>query len=309
MHGLRSPLLVLGEANRDELQWGAAHDVTFSLNDLEAFERWRSLGVPVRFHCNVDTGMGRLGLSPVETARLAQELAEVRDLSCAGVYTHFACADHPGTSSIDTQHRGFEQALQAFARSGIDPGLVHCANSAALLQFPDKHYPGVRAGIMLYGCKPDPRQEFGAELAPVASLKGRVVKIKHVPAGTTVSYGWNYTAPENTTIATIALGYGQGLPRLLTGSGEILIGAERYRIAGNVTMDYVMIDAGAEPRFEVGAEAVAIGSQGEEHITADDIACRCGTIGYEVLCNLGTDIERRYYFEGKLYARQDGISI
>lgn len=307
--GLRSPLLVLGEADEEELHWGVEHDVAFSLNELEVFEQWRKRGTIVRFHCNIDTGMGRLGLTPAEMAVLAEGLAEAPDLTCTGVYTHFACADEPGTVSVDQQLRHFEDSLRVLAEHGIEPPIVHSANSAALLQFPHKRYSAARAGIMLYGSKPDPVQEFGSELSPVASLKGRVVKIKHVPAGTNVSYGWNYTTNQETTIATIALGYGHGLPRFLSGSGEVLIGGERYRIAGNVTMDYIMVDAGPQPRFAVGAEAVALGTQGGQRITADDIALQGSTIGYEILCNLGTNVERRYYFEGKLYAQQSGTLL
>ena len=158
----------------------------------------------------------------------------------------------------------------------------------------------VRPGIALYGCKPDPGQDFALDLKPVLSLKSHVVKMKRVAAGTPISYGSTYVTSMETTIATIAMGYGQGLPRLLSNRGNVLIRGRRYRIAGRVTMDFIMIDAGANPDMSVGDEAVALGSQGTENIHPDDVALLCNTIGYELLCNISSTIDRFYVLDGKI---------
>jgi alanine racemase len=186
-------------------------------------------------------------------------------------------------------------ARHEFKTAGLSPHIIHCSNSAAIARFPLEQTTHVRPGIALYGCNPDPGQDFTYDLRPVASLKARVVKIKRVPSGTPVSYGGQYVTSRETHIATIPIGYAHGLPRMLGSRGGcVLIGGKRYGIAGRVTMDYVMVDAGAEPEFGVGDEAVAMGCQGSECIGADEIARRCGTIGYEILCGLNRRIDRYY---------------
>jgi alanine racemase len=166
-----------------------------------------------------------------------------------------------------------------------------------------------RPGIALYGCRPDPKQAFPLDLRPVVSLKSRVVKMKKVPAGTPVSYGGRYVTAAETVIATIALGYGDGLPRSLGNRGEVLIGGRRFRIAGTVTMDYLMVDAGPVPSMSVGDEAVAMGTQGNEHISPDDVALIDGTIAYEIMCGLSASIDRVYVSGGSIIRREKGRAL
>ncbi len=163
-----------------------------------------------------------------------------------------------------------------------------------------------RPGITLYGCKPDPAQEFPLALRPVAALKAAVAKIKKVPSLTSISYGSRYLTTRETFIATIPLGYGIGLPRKLTGSGSVLIGGRRYAIAGTVTMDYIMADIGPDADIRVGDEAVAIGCQGSVRITPDDVALQCGTIAYEILCGLSSKLDRYYILRGEVVEHLQG---
>jgi alanine racemase len=156
----------------------------------------------------------------------------------------------------------------------------------------------IRPGIVLYGCKPNPVQEITLDLKPVLALKARIVKLKQVPALTPVSYGGTYVTTRKTTIATIALGYGQGLPRRLSNKGHVLINGRKYGIAGRVTMDYIMADVGCIPEMAVGDEVVAIGCQGTECITPDEVAAACDTIGYEILCAVSPLIDRLYILNG-----------
>jgi alanine racemase len=304
--GIKSPILVLGFAAEEELRFGADNDIIFALNDLNDIDRWKSYGVNVRFHVNIDTGMSRVGLLPSETSALIGAIKSTPDIRLDGVFTHMACADEPGTPTVDRQLEKFTACLGALRQAGMDPPRIHYGNSPTIIRFPVGGCTHVRPGITLYGCRPDPAQSFDIDLKPVASLMSRVVKMKRVAAGTAVSYCGNYVTPFETYIATIPLGYAHGLPRFLSGRGDVLIGGRRYRIAGNVTMDYIMVDAGIEPVIGVGDDVVAMGSQGSETITPDDIAVIGGTIGYEIICNLGTAIDRFYTLNGKIIHHDPG---
>jgi alanine racemase len=297
--GLKSPILIVGACGPDDIRWGAGADIRFALNDLADLDNWKSLGCPVLFHADIDTGMGRLGIAPSETPALISLLKSSPNLTCEGIYTHLANADSPDTGAISRQLANFRKVLNVLNENSIAPRHIHYGNSAAIMRYPLEECTMVRPGIALYGCKPDPGQDFILDLKPVISLKSHVVKMKRVPAGTSISYGSTYVTSMETTIATIALGYGQGLPRQLGNRGSVLIRGRRCRIAGRVTMDFIMIDAGADPDMSVGDEVVALGSQGTENIHPDDVARLCNTIGYEILCNISPTIDRFYVLDGK----------
>jgi alanine racemase len=305
--GIKSPILVLGFATEEELRFGADNDVVFALNDLSEVDRWKSCGVEICSHVNIDTGMSRVGLLPSEVDAFIGAVGAASNIRVDGVFTHMASADEPDTPTVGRQLERFSACLGKLRLAGINPAHVHYGNSPTAIRFPLKDCTLARIGIALYGCRPDPAQEFGIDLKPVASLMSRVVKMKRVPAGTAVSYCGNYVTPRETCIATIPLGYAHGLPRFLSGRGDVLIRGKRYPVAGNVTMDYIMVDAGDEPIIEVGDDVVAIGSQGGETITPDDVAVIGDTIGYEVICNLGTSIDRFYTLGGKVVYYDSGV--
>jgi alanine racemase len=307
-NGVTLPVLVLGECGKDELAWGAANNISFSLNDPADISSWSDSGVTVRFHVNVDTGMGRLGLLPQQLDVVISAVKSNPRLVCEGAYTHLACADVPGTDSVSVQLKRFREALDALRQHGISPQHIHYANSSAIMRFPvSPECTLVRPGITIYGCKPDPGQDFPLDLKSAVALKAHVAKIKRVPAGTPVSYGGRYVTSSDTNIATIPLGYGIGLPRPLTNKGAVLIGGQRYTIAGTVTMDYIMVDAGPRPRMRVGDEAIAIGYQGSEYISPDEVARLAGTIAYEILCGLSTKLDRYYIRNGTTIHHQPGF--
>ena len=304
--GITLPILVLGMATEEELRYGADNGVAFALNDLSEIDRWESYGVSVNFHINIDSGMSRMGLLPSEIDTLVNRLNTARGVRIGGAFTHMANADEPNTQTVARQLERFQSGVDNLRSGGHPPAHVHYGNTATFLRFPLSGCTLARPGIALYGCKPDPAQEFGIDLKPVASLISHVVKMKKLPGGTPVSYCGNYVTPADTWIATIPIGYAHGLPRYLNGKGSVLIGGSRYRIAGNITMDYIMVDAGATPSIAVGDEVVAIGTQGGETISPDDVAAIGNTIGYEVLCNLGTTIDRFYTLDGKVVHREPG---
>jgi len=305
--GINSPVLVLGFATEEELRFGADNSVIFALNDLSDIDRWKSYGINVRFHVNIDTGMSRVGLLPSEVDTLIDAVKSTPDISMDGVFTHMACADEPDTLTVGRQLEKFTRCIDTLRQAGINPPHIHYGNSPTTIRFPLDNCTLVRPGIALYGCKPDPAQKFDVDLKPVASLMSRVAKMKKVPAGTAVSYCGNYVTPCETWIATIPLGYAHGLPRFLSSKGDVLIRGKRYRIAGNVTMDYIMVDAGINPVIAVGDDVAAIGSQGNDVITPDDVAIIGKTIGYEVICNLGTSIDRFYTLNGKIIHHDPGV--
>lgn len=305
--GIASPLLVLGPCDARGLAWGATHNIVFSLNDLSDVGAWRSAAAAVRFHLNIDTGMGRLGIAPAETSEIIAELKKNQSLFCEGAYTHLASADVPGTDTVDRQLRRFADSVSLLKAGGISLTHIHYANSAGLMRFPlSPDCTLVRPGITLYGCRPDPSQQFPLNLKSVVTLKAPVVKMKRVAAGTPISYGGRYVTSTETNIATIPLGYGIGLPRGLTGKGSVLINGRRHAIAGTVTMDHIMADVGTSPAVSIGDEAVVIGCQGCECISPDEVALCCGTIAYEILCGLSERLDRYYIYKGAISDRVAG---
>lgn len=296
--GITGTLLVLGKPEAEEIDEGIAAGVVFTCNTPDDLHLWKESGKQLRFHCNIDTGMHRMGLLPGELPDLVDTLTATSRLRCEGLFTHMASADLPGTATVKSQYERFREAITLLKNSGIEPSCIHIANSATIFRHPLDGATHARPGIALYGCRPDPNQDFGITLEPVPALKGAVVSLRTVPAGSPVSYGGNHVTNHETTIATIGVGYAHGVPRYLSNRGSVLIGGKRYRIAGNVTMDYIMADIGNDTDCTPGDEAVIIGRQKNEVITPDDVAILGNTIGYEVLCNIGRALPRSYIREG-----------
>ncbi len=301
--GLSVPVLVLGSVPDSSIAWCAAHDVHAAINGIEDVPRMAAIGEPLEVHCNVDTGMGRLGVAPGEVAELCR-LLQGSSVRLSGMFTHFPCSDSPADRAVAQQVAVFEKCVAHVRAGGLDPRFVHCSNSGAVFGHP---WPAcathARPGIVLYGCSPDPTRPVEG-LRQVLSLKASVVRVRRVPADTPVSYGWTYRTNAETCIATVNAGYGQGVPRYLSNRGHMLVRGARFPIAGRVTMDYCMLDVGLGGEVQMGDEAVVIGSQGAEAITADQVAVLGGTIGYEVLCNAGARIPRAYLRDGGVAARQ-----
>ncbi|MBD3322888.1 MAG: alanine racemase, partial [Chitinivibrionales bacterium] len=298
-NGIHRPILVFGECDTGEIRWGAKNNIRFSLNDIRSIDKFTACDAPVKVHCNIDTGMGRLGIKLSELTELSEALFAHENLELEGLYTHLASADNPDTATVERQLELFAAARSHLGTAGISPVHIHVANSAGIIHHTIKDCTLVRPGISLYGCKPDPSVEFDIDLKPVAALKGHVIKVKKTPPGTPISYGGTYITREDTVIATVPVGYAHGLPRLLSNKGSVLINGKRFPIAGTVTMDSVMVDCGNSTDVTVGDEAVVMGYQGPACISPDEIAVQCGTIGYEILCGLSTAVDR-YILKNKV---------
>ncbi len=245
-------------------------------------------------HLKVDTGMHRVGAPPDEAVALARRVDERTELVLEGVLTHFAVADEPDDPYTSEQLARFHAVLADLDAAGLRPPLVHAANSAGLLAFPEAHFDLVRAGIAIYGIPPAPALAGRAALRPALSLKARVSHVKMLAAGERLSYGLRYRVERAADIATVPIGYADGVPRNLAAvGGEVVVGGRRHPVAGTVTMDQLMVDVG-DDEVAVGDEVVLIGRQGDAEVTAQEWAERLGTIAYEIVCGIGPRAPRSY---------------
>jgi alanine racemase len=239
--------------------------------------------------------MHRVGCDPADAVSVADAVAaHAGALRLQGVWTHLAMADEPADPFTQEQLRRFDDTLAALASAGHRPPLVHVANSAGALAHPGARRDLTRAGIAIYGISPGHGvDELTRELQPVLSLRARVSFVKRVAAGERISYGLRHAFERPTTVATVPIGYADGVARRLSGAGaHVLIGGRRCPIVGVVTMDQILVDVG-DAAVGVGDEVVLLGRQGDEAVRAEEWADLLGTIGYEVVCAIGKRIERR----------------
>jgi alanine racemase len=250
----------------------------------------------VKIHIKVDTGMHRVGVAPNEVVSLASFISSYESLTIEGVYTHFAVADDPSHAANAAQLSAFNSVLDGLSSRGFNPPLVHAANSAAALANEPSRFTMVRLGIAMYGLRPGPGvAELCAGLIPAMSIKARVSAVRWVEAGEAVSYGLVRPLTKGSLIATVPIGYADGVPRALGRTNvQVLLNGVPRSFAGTITMDQLMIDCESDSSVMVGDEVVLIGKQGEHSVTADDWATALDTIGYEIVCGISPRIFRRY---------------
>ena len=297
--GVRRPILIMGGATAEE--WGEvfSHRLTpvvyqpTQVLTLEKMAKKRNRKVKV--HIKIDSGMGRLGAPLVnEVMDLLGMLRRAPHLVVEGVMTHMAEDGLEDRAFTQHQIRLFQQAVHLFTREGIYIPLRHVANSALTIDLRQAHFNMVRPGIMLYGYLPSKNLAHPIDLRPVMTLKTRILQIKRVPKGTPISYGRTYTTERESLIATLPVGYADGLPRALSNKGQVLVRSRHAHIVGRICMDMTMVDLTEHGDVKVGEEVVLIGRQGQEVITADEIAEKTGTIAYEILCGMGPRVLRTY---------------
>ena len=298
--GIEVPVLVLSEQPIDQVGELVAHGLVataYSARFVDALadEARRHDVSGQEVHLKIDTGMNRVGCRPADATELAGRiLARSPHLMLGGVFTHLATADDDDPSETERQLDRFEGALSELRRAGVDPGLVHAANSAATIAHPRARYDMVRVGIAMYGIAPAVTMtEQCTELRPALSLRSKVSHVKRVAAGDGVSYGLRHRFERPTTVATVPIGYADGIPRRSgVDGGTVLIGGVRRSIVGVVTMDQLMVDCG-DDTVRVDDEVVLIGRQGDDEITANEWGSVTGTIGYEIVCGLSRRLARR----------------
>jgi alanine racemase len=287
--GIAAPVLIMAYTPAAAVSEAVAHDCAFSVSTLDVAQAASRaacmLQKPAQVHIKIDTGMSRLGVLTHQAAPLIAAVRALPGIHLAGLFTHFSCAD---SDEAYTQH----QLTQFVAVLNALPGslskhnqlTIHAANSAGTLAFSAAHFNMVRCGIALYGLTPF-KTGWGnsaAPLKPVLSWKAQVALVKTVPAGTPVSYGNTYVCETERTIAVVPVGYADGFRRTPNHFGEVLVRGQRAALVGRVCMDQCMIDVTTIPDVSIGDEVVIIGEQGDERISAEDVAARLGTLNYEV---------------------------
>jgi alanine racemase len=250
-------------------------------------------GVVTPVHLKIDTGMSRFGVPADEAVTYAQALQAMPSLRLAGAFTHFSSADEPDQSITQEQALRFRSTLQALAQAGVSVPLRHAANSAATLSSPEFHFDMVRVGIALYGVCPGDWLPLRTQLYPALSLKSRVAFVRTLTPGASVGYGRTYTAESTTRAALASIGYADGVRRLLSNVGEVLIREKRARILGRVSMDQIVVDAGSCGAHE-GDEVVLIGKQGDAEIRVEEVAAWALTVSYEILTGISARVPRLY---------------
>jgi len=253
-----------------------------------------SRGVRARYHLKIDTGMNRIGVAAGDAPAFAAALTEFSALTLEGVFTHFATADVPGDWDFENQLTRFSAVLDRMRKEGIDPGIVHAANSSATILRPDSHFDMVRCGISIYGLHPSSATRELVDLTPAMSVRARVTLVKRIGMGEGVSYGLTWRAAAPTTVATLPLGYADGVHRVLSNSMSVLVKGERCPQIGRICMDQLMVEIARGVDVREGDEAVIIGTQGAASITLDELAGLAGTINYELACALGMRMPRVY---------------
>ena len=318
--GIETPVLVLGYTPADKAGTLSRENISqcvYSLEYARDLSRFaQEAGVEVNIHLKIDTGMSRLGFYYQDISRDEAAVEEVKE-ACSlpglvpqGIFTHFAVSDEgqAGDAFTMRQFGCLKEMIESLARAGVTFPVRHCANSAGVFDYPLSHLDMVRAGIVLYGLYPSGELRSRPDLKPALALKSVVSHVKTLLPGATVSYGRKFTAQHEMRVATVPVGYADGYPRLLSpGGAEVLIGGKRCPILGRICMDQLMADVTALDQVRVGDTVTLIGRDGEEEITADELAEKEGTINYEVVCALSKRVPRVYVKNGKVDSIYDAL--
>lgn len=295
--GIDAPIWVLSEPEAHEFAAVVAHrlePVVYTQAGIDAATMAASTQNPLPVHLKINTGMNRVGVECSEATVRAKQIAATPRLVCASVMTHCATSDEPENPFTDLQIDRFEEVLAELKAAGLPVPRVHAANSAATILFPRAHFDVVRCGIALYGVLPSPDLAGRIELKPAMTWKTKVGFVKRLDAGERVSYGLRGHIEKSTTVVSLPVGYADGFRRAAWNiPGVVLIGGKPRNVVGIVTMDQIVVDVGDDD-VHVGDEVVLLGRQGEHKISADFLAEHLDTIGYEVVCDIGARVERRY---------------
>ncbi len=315
-NGIKKPILVLGYSYSYAYERMAREGIrpaVFERSQLAELKQGaKQAGKAMQVHIKVDTGMGRIGITPDDEGlafvREVMEYVEEGSLAVEGIFTHFARADEMDKSNAMGQLARFAEFVHRIEQElGLKGLLKHCSNSAGILELPEANMDIVRAGISLYGLRPSNEVQKGMqEMKPVLALRSSIVYIKTIHAGESVSYGGTFTADKDTRVATVPVGYGDGYPRALSGpTGYVLIRGQKAPILGRVCMDQFMVDVSHIPEVSMGDCVTLIGADGEECITVETLGDLSGRFNYELVCDLGNRVPRVFIQNQKVIAAQD----
>ena len=300
--GIEAPILIMGYTPSDGAKLIVENDLTPSLITHEFAQalsgQAQALGRRVPVHIKVDSGMGRYGLQPTEVSQFAESLNGLPGLYLEGLFTHFSTADSLDQSHTLNQLAVFKDVVTTLETTGIHVPLVHAANSAAAMRFPQAQFNAIRLGLAMYGMNPSDEWPPVFEIHPALTLKSCISRVSRLPIGTGISYGRTFITPEDMEVGLVPVGYGDGFHRILSNRGAVLVHGKRASLLGRVCMDQFVIDLRGIPDVQQDDEVVLIGSQGQERITAEEVAGLAETINYEVTTSLLPRV-RRVYFRGK----------
>jgi alanine racemase len=310
--GIHAPILVTGYTPAAGATAAVTHDLRLTVTSLSLAEALsaavRVAGKPAPVHVKIDTGMGRFGLVPEEAVDFIRALSRMPGLQLEGVYTHFAVAELPDKSYTRRQFALYRAVLAALEGESIPVPMQHVANSAATLDLPEMHLDAVRPGIAIYGLPPSDAVEPAVPLRPALTLKSRVGRVRTLPAGSSISYGRTFVTQRPTPVALVPGGYGDGYMRCNSNRGVVLIHGQRASIRGRVCMDQFVVEITGIEGVKPDDEVVLIGRQGEEVLSAEEVARWGETINYEVVTQLMPRIPRVYLRGGDVVSvtRMDG---
>lgn len=295
--GITAPILILGCSSPESAPEIVEFGISATVCDLhfaqaladEAIKRNKK----ALAHVKVDTGMGRIGVPPEDAFNLVSEIADLSPVSFEGLFTHFPSSDDTDKAFTQEQLRVFKNLLWDLKERKIVPTFAHTANSAAVIEHPDSHLDLVRPGIIAYGLYPSMDISHNLNLRPALTFKTKIVYLKELPAGKTISYGRTFTTTRRTKVATLPVGYADGYDRLLSNRGVVAVNGCKAPVIGRICMDQTMIDVTDVPNVSVGDDVILLGG-GYDYLGVDKVAEMLGVIPYEVICSIGKRVPRVY---------------
>ena len=310
--GILAPVLVMGYVPPEEAASAVEHRLAVALHGIQTAKALQQAAstqqigdrmVPV--HIKVDTGLGRYGCAPTDVVTLAQQVSSLSHLRLEGLMTHFAEADALDLAFTEQQLGVFNRVISDCAEDGINFEIIHAANSAAAIGLPEARFDMVRAGIVLSGHLPAEHLRSKVKLEPVLSVTSVVARVFQVCVGDTVGYGRTWVASQDSLVGLVPIGYADGYVRALSNRAHVLVRGHKCPVIGRVSMDQIVIDLSSVGQVREGEEVVLIGRQGDESVTADDLAKWAGTIPYEIICGLAPRLPRAYIRDGQVVGHRD----
>ena len=301
--GIRLPILILGMTDKSYVEDIVKYDITpavFTYGFAKALSDYCvKNGKTAKIHIKIDTGMSRIGYSYKNDDSEIEKIYKLPNIVTEGIFTHFAVADEDDTTHVKRQFKRFTDICERLSERGIYIPIKHCCNSAATIRFPEMHMDMVRIGISLYGHYPSDIK-YDIDLKPAMTLVSTITHIKNVEIGETISYGATYTVNEPKKIATVAIGYADGLPRILSNKAKFTVNGKKVPQVGRICMDQCMIDVTDVNNIDVGTEVIIFGT-GENAVPVEELANATNTISYELLCDVGRRVPRCYIRNGEVY--------
>ena len=297
--GIESPILIFNALRMSEIDLAIKNNISLTVFSAElartVVERAESLKKQATVHIKIDSGMGRIGVRKFSEAYQLYQILKSPTVTIEGIYTHFADATHREPNNFtEKQFNNFKEILDGFTHKSIHFPLVHACNTAATINFPEYHFDMVRVGIGLYGFNPTQTEDRTFNLHPIQNVDAKVTFIKNFPAGESIGYGRNFYSSEEMTVATIGMGYADGVPKALSNKGYFRHVDQKLPIVGDICMDQIMIDSSMDKQLKIGDSLHYFGDPADGYSSAQEIAKLIDSSSYELLCALGRRVNRIY---------------